>query len=64
MAFRHALLRTTVISGLAALAAWILEEPRLRASVLVLLAALAVKTWIAELQYRLASRDRLPGGPE
>jgi hypothetical protein len=51
-------------AGLAALAAWILEEPRLRASVLVLLAALAVKTWIAELQYRLASRDRLPGGPE
>ena len=49
---------------LGALAAWILEEPRLRAAVLVLLAALAVKTWLAELQYRQASRDRLPGAPE
>jgi hypothetical protein len=49
---------------LAVLAAWILEEPRLRAAVLVLLAALSVKTWIAELLYRQASRDRLPVVPE
>jgi hypothetical protein len=38
----------------------VVEEPRLRAAVLVLLAALAVKTWIAELQYRQAERERLP----
>jgi hypothetical protein len=45
---------------LAAVGVLVVEEPRLRAAVLVLLAALAVKTWIAELQYRQAERERLP----
>ncbi len=44
---------------LAILAALTLEESRIRAAVLVLLAALAVKTWIAEMQHRQAERERL-----
>lgn len=49
---------------LAALAALTLEEPKIRAAVLVLLAALAVKTWIAEMQHRQAERERLTGEQE
>jgi hypothetical protein len=59
--FRAALAAYAV---LAALGAWTLEEPRLRAAVLVLLAALAIKTWIAELQHRQVERERLSGEPE
>ena len=40
------------------------DEPRLRAAVLVLLAALAVKTWIGELQHRQAERERLDSEQE
>jgi hypothetical protein len=51
-------------AGLAAVALATLGEERLRAAVLVLLGALAVKTWIAEMQYRQAEREREPGASE
>ena len=49
---------------LAGVAAFTLDESRIRAAVLVLLAALAVKTWIAEMQHRQAERERLTGEQE
>lgn len=49
---------------LAAVAVWLLTEPKLRAAVLVLLAALAIKTWIAEIQNQQASRNGDSGRPE
>lgn len=59
--FLWALAAYAVLGGFAALA---LEESRLRAAVLVLLGALAVKTWIAEMQHRQAERERLSGGQD
>lgn len=58
----HAALAAYAVLG--AVSAWTLDEPKLRAALLVLLAALAVKTWIAELQHRRAERERLSGEPE
>jgi hypothetical protein len=49
---------------LAAVAVWLLTEPKLRAAVLVLFVALAIKTWIAEIQNRHANRNGGSGGPE
>lgn len=49
---------------LAVLAAFALDEARIRAAVLVLLVALAVKTWIAEMQHRQAERERPSGEPD
>jgi uncharacterized membrane protein YfcA len=53
----HAALVAYAVLGLVGVST--LDEPRLRAAVLVLLAALAVKTWIGELQHRQAERERL-----
>jgi len=45
-------------AALAGVAALTLDESRIRAAVLVLLGALAIKTWIAEMQHRQADRER------
>jgi len=42
---------------LAIAAAILLTEPRLKAGVLVLLAALAAKTWIGELKHRSEQKE-------
>ena len=44
---------------LALVAAILLTEPRLKAGVLVLMAALAAKTWIGELKSAQAAQERL-----
>ena len=53
----------TVYSILAAVAAVVLTEPRLKAGVLVLMAALACKTWIGELKQRSEQKVRPPSNP-
>ena len=50
-------------SVLAAVAAVFLTEPRLKTGVIVLMAALACKTWIGELKHRSEQKETPPSNP-